>query len=101
MMIITKEINGNTLVLCPEGRLDTMTCMQLEKEINESLVSEINTLILNFEKLVYISSAGLRVVLSARKKIGKMNGTMIVKNVNETIMEVLEISGFVDILTIE
>lgn len=79
------------------GRLDTTTAPQLEAELNLDGISELN---FNFEKLDYISSAGLRVLLAAQKTMNKQ-GSMKLKNVNADIMEVFEITGFSDILTIE
>ena len=81
------------------GRLDTTTAPVLEKTINEDM-GDIKNLILNVKGLEYISSAGLRVILGAQKKMQKV-GTMKVTNVNEAVMEVFDITGFTDILTIE
>lgn len=99
MMTITKTENGTSLTLSLEGRLDTTTAPQLEAEVKQSFAGK-TELLLDFEKLVYLSSAGLRVILAAQKIMNKQ-GKMTIKNVNETIMEVFEITGFVDILTIE
>ena len=82
-----------------EGRLDTTTAPELEAALSASL-SGINALVIDLAKLEYISSAGLRVILKAQKLMN-MLGTMKLINVNESIMEVFEITGFVDILTIE
>lgn len=98
-MNITKTANGNELLIALEGRLDTTTSPKLETEIKQS-VSGVTNLIIDMAALEYISSSGLRVLLSTQKVMNKQ-GNMIVKNVNETIMEVFEITGFVDILTIE
>ena len=73
-----------------------MTAPQLEKELNDCL-GEIEELVLDLKNLEYISSAGLRVLLSAQKKMNR-KGSMVIKNVNDTVMEVFEITGFVDIL---
>ena len=98
-MTISKQQNGTTLTLALEGRLDTMTSPELEKELKESLGGA-DSLILDFEKLDYISSAGLRVLLSAHKMMtGK--GGMKVKNTNEIVREVFDVTGFADILNIE
>lgn len=98
-MTIQKESNGSTLILALEGRLDTTTSPQLEKEVSESL-ENISELIFDLEKLEYISSAGLRVLLASHKAMaGK--GKMLLKNVGPNIQEVLDITGFSDILTIE
>lgn len=98
-MTINKDSNGTSLVIKVEGRLDTTTAPQLEAELKESL-DGISELELDFAALEYISSAGLRVVLSAQKIMNKQ-GKMVVRNVNETVMDVFEVTGFVDILTIE
>lgn len=98
-MKIKKTENGNVLTISLAGRLDTGTAPELEKEINSSL-DNIEELYLDFEGLDYVSSAGLRVLLAAQK-IMKRKGKMILQNVNDDIMEVFEMTGFVDILTIE
>ncbi len=97
-MEIIKLNEGSKLTVTLEGRLDTTTAPQLEAELKSSLEG-VDSLTLNFEKLEYLSSAGLRVILSAQKIMNKQ-GEMVIKNVNETIMEVFEVTGFVDILTI-
>lgn len=98
-MKLTLTKSGTTLEAKAEGRLDTTTAPVLEKEMSGKL-DGVTELILNFENLEYISSAGLRVVLSLQKAMNKQ-GQMVVRNVNETVMEVFDITGFVDILTIE
>ena len=98
-MTITKKSDGGALTLLLEGRLDTNTAPQLEQELSESLPG-VKTLTLDLKELVYISSAGLRVVLSTQKKMNRQ-GQMIVRNVNEEVMEVFEMTGFVDVLRIE
>ena len=97
-MTITKTAENGTLRIALEGRLDTNTAPQLEAELKTSL-SGISELELDFSGLEYISSAGLRVLLAAQKTMSRQ-GKMTIRNVNETIMEVFEITGFVDILTI-
>jgi len=82
-----------------EGRLDTTTAPNLEKELKYSL-GDVTELIMDFEKLEYISSAGLRVLLSAQKTMNKQ-GEMKLIHVNDTIMEIFKVTGFSDILTIE
>ena len=81
------------------GRLDTTTAPQLEEELKQSMEA-MTELHLDFGKLEYLSSAGLRVILAAQKIMNKQ-GKMVIHNVNETIMEVFEVTGFIDILTIE
>lgn len=98
-MTIEKTLNGSSLVVAIEGRLDTSTAPQLEAELKSSLAG-VTSLELDFEKLEYVSSAGLRVLLAAQKTMNKQ-GTMVIHNVNETIAEVFEITGFSDILCIE
>ena len=98
-MTINKNQNGSTLVIALEGRLDTTTAPDLEAEIKSSL-GGVTELIMDFTKLDYISSAGLRVLLSAQKVMTKQ-GSMKITHANEMIMEVFEVTGFVDILTIE
>ena len=97
-MTITKTAENGTLRIALEGRLDTNTAPQLEAELKTSL-SGISELELDFSGLEYISSAGLRVLLAAQKTMSRQ-GKMTIRNVNETIMEVFEITGFVEILTI-
>ncbi len=98
-MTITKEINGSELNIALEGRLDTTTAPMLEEELNAA-IDGITVLVFDFAKLEYISSAGLRILLAMQKKMNKQ-GKMIIRNVCEDIMEVFEITGFGDILTIE
>ena len=98
-MTIEKKVNGNALEIALEGRLDTMTAPELEAELNQSLGS-VDSLTLDFSKLEYISSAGLRVLLSAHKVMSAKGG-MKVTNVNEIVQEVFEVTGFADILNIE
>lgn len=98
-MTIEKKQNGTELEMLLSGRMDTNTAPQFEEEMKNS-VEGVKKLILNFENLEYISSAGLRVILSAQKIMNKQ-GEMIIRNVNEVVSEVFEITGFLDILTIE
>ena len=98
-MDIAKTQNGSALELALTGRLDTTTAPQLEAEIKGGL-DGVTALTLDFAKLEYISSAGLRVLLAAQK-IMNQQGTMVIRNVCADIAEVFEITGFADILTIE
>ena len=98
-MTVEKIANGNELTVIVEGRLDTVTAPSLEKEIKEN-VAGVEKLVLDFASLDYISSAGLRVVLAAHKLMMKQ-GEMIVRNINETIQEIFDVTGFADVLTIE
>ncbi|MBR5668722.1 MAG: STAS domain-containing protein [Spirochaetales bacterium] len=98
-MNITRKGEGTKVEFALEGRLDTVTAPDLEKALNESLSGK-EELILDFAGLEYISSAGLRVLLSAQKVMNRQ-GKMTLRHVNETIMEIFEVTGFSDILTIE
>ena len=98
-MTIEIKRNADETVIELVGRLDTTTAPTLDKTINED-IADTKNLVLNLEGLEYISSAGLRVLLSAQKKMQKV-GAMKVTNVCEVVMEVLEMTGFADILTIE
>lgn len=97
-MTINKNLEGAKLTILLEGRLDTTTSPTLEAELKQAL-DGITELIFDFEKLEYISSAGLRILLAAQKVMNKQ-GSMVVMNVNEVIAEVFEVTGFSDILTI-
>lgn len=98
-MTIEKHINNTELELMLSGRLDTNTAPKLEAAIKDSITGA-QHLILDFTDLSYISSAGLRVLLSTQKTMNKQ-GSMVIRHVNEMIMEVFEITGFIDILTVE
>ncbi len=98
-MDISSKQEGTVLEIALQGRLDTMTAPELEAELNKSL-KDADSLVLDFSKLEYISSAGLRVLLSAHKAMSSKDG-MKVTNVNEIVREVFEVTGFGDILTIE
>jgi len=98
-LTIDKNINGTNLTLILTGRLDTTTAPQLEAEMKASLEG-VEHLVLDFAALDYLSSAGLRVLLAAQKQMNRQ-GDMVVRNVNETISEIFDVTGFCDILTIE
>ena len=98
-MTIEIKRNADEIVFEIMGRLDTTTAPTLDKTINENL-SNVKSLILDLKGLEYISSAGLRVVLNAQKKMNKI-GSMKIKNVCELVMEVFEMTGFASILNIE
>ena len=98
-MTITKNQDGSKLTVKLEGRLDTMTAPELEKSLADSL-NGITVLTFDMEGLEYISSAGLRVLLATQKTMNKQ-GEMKVTKVQEMVMEVFEVTGFNDILTIE
>ena len=98
-MTIEKNLNGTELTVTITGRLDTTTAPQLEAEFKQNL-GGVEKLALDFAGLEYLSSAGLRVLLAAQKVMNKQ-GEMVIRNVNETINEIFEVTGFIDILTIE
>ena len=98
-MTITPLKNGSELTLKLEGRLDTITAPELEEELKRSL-DDVESLIFDLRALDYISSAGLRVLLSAQKRMN-VKGSMKVTGVSEIIMEIFDVTGFSDILTIE
>ena len=98
-MTINKNLEVSKLTLILEGRLDTVTAPALEAELKQSL-NDVTELVFDFSNLEYISSAGLRVLLSSQKIMNKQ-GSMVIRHVNETIMEVFEVTGFIDILSIE
>lgn len=97
-MVINKDIQDKVMTLSLSGRLDTTTSPELEQELNASLEG-IENLQFDFSELEYISSAGLRVLLAAQKKMN-IQGEMSISGVNDTIAEIFEITGFADILTI-
>ena len=98
MLSLKKNIEGQKAVFSLEGRLDTVTSPDFEKELKEVL-DDLTELTLDFEALEYISSAGLRVLLAAQKVMNK-KGSMRVVNVNESIMDIFDVTGFSDILQI-
>lgn len=98
-MTITKKLNGTELVIALEGRLDTMTAPELTAELDRSLEG-VESLTIDFSALDYISSAGLRVLLTAQEAMSGKKG-MKLTHVNEIVREVFDVTGFADILTIE
>lgn len=98
-MTIQQIKNGNALTIVLEGRLDTMTAPELEETLKTALEG-VEELTFDFDKLDYISSAGLRVLLAAQKTMN-LQGSMKVIHINEIILEIFEVTGFSDILTIE
>ena len=99
-MNITKNYNEKELTLSIEGRIDTITSQDLDKEINEEF-SNFNSLIMDFTDLEYISSAGLRVLIATQKKLKAEDIPFVIKNVNDTVGEIFRMSGFDKILKIE
>ena len=98
-MTIEKKLNGTELTIVLTGRMDTVTAPQLEAELKDCL-NGVNSLRFDFSALDYLSSAGLRVLLAAQKRMNQQ-GSMTLLGVNETIAEIFEVTGFSDILTIE
>lgn len=98
-MKIEKKLDDGTLTVALEGRLDTVTAPELEQELNNSL-NGVKELIIDCTKLEYISSAGLRVLMTAYKAL-RGKGTMKVTNINEIVREVFEVTGIIDILNVE
>ena len=98
-MQIVKTQQDSTLTLALEGRLDTLTSSQLDAEIQGKL-DGVTSLVFDFAKLAYISSAGLRILLAAQKVMNKQ-GTMVIKNAGQEIREIFDVTGFSDILTVE
>jgi len=98
-MEIIKNVNSTELSIAVQGRVDTTTAPQLDKEVKDS-IDGITTLTFDLTELEYISSAGLRVLLAAQKIMNKQ-GSMVVKNVKEEIMEIFEVTGFDSILDIQ
>ena len=98
-MEITKELNGTTLTLAIVGRLDASNAQELTSTLNSSL-DGVKELIFDFSGLKYVASAGLRALLMAQKRMNKQ-GSMKICHVDETVMEVLEMTGFADLMTIE
>ena len=102
-MTITKTTEGSNIVLSPEGRIDTVTAPELDSEVTAAIaeLGSSASLVLDFANLVYISSAGLRVLLTAHKTMSKKEGTFVIRNVNKNIMEICTLTGFSKILNIE
>ena len=98
-MTIEKKINNDAVTLIVSGRLDTQTAPELENEL-DSVLAGLKELTFDFSNLEYVSSAGLRVILKAQKAMNAQ-GSMKLTGVNDSIMEVFDITGFLDILTIE
>ncbi len=99
-MNIIKDFNEKELTLSIEGRIDTITSQDLDKEINEEF-GNFDSLIMDFTELEYISSAGLRVLIATQKKLKAEDIPFVIKNVNDTVGEIFRMSGFDKILKIE
>lgn len=98
-MKITKELNGTTLTMKVSGRLDASNAQELTNQLNNSL-SGVKELIFDFSGMQYVASAGLRVLLTAQKRMNKQ-GSMKIRNVDDSVMEVFEMTGFADLMDIE
>lgn len=98
-MEVIKEFEGSTLLVHVKGEVDTITAPTLEKEVSED-IAKAETLVLDFEEVRYVSSAGLRVILTLYKKQSDKNRVLEIKNVNEEVMTVFEMTGFTSFLTI-
>lgn len=99
MLNIEKKIDNDKACFSLTGRLDTLTSPELESELT-GIIDGLTDLVLDFEELEYVSSAGMRVLLAAQKKMNDL-GTMTVKHVRQEIMDTFEMTGFDEILTIE
>ena len=100
-MKITSNVENDVINIKLEGRLDTTTSPELQEELDKLLTKTKFNLILDFKDLSYVSSAGLRVLLSAQKKANDLVGNVVIRNVSDSIMEVFEMTGFSDFLNIE
>ena len=98
-MTINKTVEGGKLIIAPEGRLDTMTSPQLDAELDNS-IKGVSDLVFDFAGLDYISSAGLRVLLKAQKVMNRQ-GSVVIRNVSDEIRDIFDVTGFLDIMTIE
>lgn len=99
-MQIEKNVSEGCLVVQIEGRIDTITAPVLERELKHSVTNEIHQLVFDFEKVEYMSSAGIRVIMAADKVMSRQGGMKLI-HVNEEVMEILEITGLTEFLTIE
>lgn len=100
-MKIEDMIYGQTLEIKLDGRLDTTTAPELEQYLCDNLGENITNVVFDFEKLLYISSAGLRLLLTTQKKVTTVNGSVTLKNINNLVRDILDSVGFSDILNIE
>ena len=98
-MTINKTLNGDELVYSVEGTIDTTTSPELQKDLDASM-GDIRSIVFDFTDVTYISSAGLRVLLHAHKNMNNKGGVKI-RNINDLVHEVFEVTGFSDILNIE
>jgi len=99
-MEINKTFENGELIVALKGRLDTITAPELESSLNGQ-ISQAKRVVFDFKELEYLSSAGLRIILSSQKEVTANKAEMVIKHVNETIMDVFEMTGFSSILNIE
>lgn len=99
-MTINKQLENTTLTMMIEGRIDTQTAPDLKKEVEES-VEGVSDLVLDFSNVAYISSAGLRSVLTAQNLMDEKGGTMVIRHAAKNIVKVFEVTGFDSFLTLE
>ena len=99
-MKVTKQVSSGTLTVLIDGRIDTITAPILERELNYSVTNDITCLIFDFEKVEYMSSAGIRVIMVADKVMSKQ-GEMKLIHVSEEVFDIFDITGLADLLTIE
>lgn len=100
-MHMVESRNGSELTVALEGRLDTMTSPEVEASLKKAVSSDVTTLVLDFSKLEYLSSAGLRVLLAMHKHLTATGAKMVIKHVNASVMEILSMTGFLQVLSIE
>jgi anti-sigma B factor antagonist len=100
-MDITKKVDGDVTKLTVSGRLDTLTSNELAKQLDDLFAVKVENLVFDFEGLDYVSSAGLRVLLSAQKKISAAGSQMKITGCNENVKEIFDITGFSSFMTIE
>ncbi len=98
-MQITK--NGNEVVAYIEGKLDRTTAPVFENDINKIVTDDVRSIIIDLQKTIYISSAGLRVILSLEKKMRKVEGKLVIRNVPDLVMEIFTETGLTDVLKLE
>ena len=93
--------DGNVLTIRPEGHMDAVTSPELDKRIHKTLTNEFTTVILDLEKVEYVSSAGLRVILALEEDLEERNASLKVTNINEMVMDIFDLAGFTDFLDMD
>ena len=99
-MTINNQLEGTTLTMAIEGRIDTQTAPELQKAVDAS-IGDVKDLILDFSKVLYVSSAGLRVILTAQNAMDQKNGSMVIRNAAKNIVDVFKVTGFDTFLNLE